>query len=104
MSDCISAGWTMLPDGRLQIDKAAGADLRYGFDVAGILATGDSITSIAIAAQAGISASQAGYSGTVVSCRVAGGTVGDTGSVTLRWGTQQGDTDERTMVFAVVAR
>ena len=104
MNDCIAAGWTVMADGRLQIDKDPAASLRYGFDIAGILADGDTITGITIPAQAGVTATQAGYSGTVVSCRVAGGTAGDTGSVTLRWTTTQGDTDERTLLFRLVER
>lgn len=96
--------WTVLADGRLQIDKDPASSLRYGLDVAGLLETGDTISAVTIPAQAGVTATQAGYSGTVVSCRVAGGTAGDVGSVTLRWTTTQGDTDERTLLFRVVDR
>ena len=96
--------WTITPEGALQIDKDPAASLRYGFNVADVLAPGDSVSGISISAQSGITVSAAGYSGTVVSCRVAGGTAGTTGSATLRWTTAQGDTDERTMYFRVIDR
>ena len=104
MSNDINAGWTVLPDGRLQIDKDPDPSLRYGRDVAGLLADGDSISSVSIAAQSGVTAIQAGHTGTVVHCRVQGGTAGTTGEVTLQWVTSQGDTDQRTMVFRLVDR
>lgn len=96
--------WTVLPDGRLQIDKDPASSLRYGLNVAGLLESGDTLASASIAEQSGITATAAGYTGTVVSCRVAGGTAGETGSVTLRWTTAQGDTDERTLLFRLVER
>lgn len=104
MTALITAGWTVLPDGRLQIDKGPRSSLRYGFDVAGILADGDAIVAVTIFSQSGVVADRAGHSGTVVHCRVAGGTAGQLGSVILRWQTAQGDTDERTMLFRVVER
>lgn len=106
MSNYINAGWTVLADGRMQIDKDPAASLRYGFDVAGLLASGDTIspTAVTISGQAGVTATQPGATGTVVSCRVAGGTAGETGSATLRWTTAQGDTDERTLLFRVIER
>lgn len=100
----ITAGWTVLADGRLQIDKDPAASLRYGLDIAGVLADADAIQAVTIPEQSGVTAAQAGHSGTVVSCRVSGGTAGEVGSVTLRWQTTQGDTDERTMLFRVVER
>ena len=86
------------------IDKAPAASLRYGVDVAGLLGEGDSIASVEIAGSEGVDATGATHSGTVVSARISGGTAGEVGSVTLRWSTSQGDTDERTLQFNVVAR
>lgn len=96
--------WTITPEGALQIDKDPAASLRYGFDVANVMTPGDSLSGVTISEQDGITASAAGYTGTVVSCRVAGGTAGTTGSATLRWTTTQGDTDERTLLFRVIDR
>ena len=104
MTSLINSGWTALPDGRLQIDKGPRSSLRYGFDVAGILADGDAILVTTVYSQSGVVSESAGHSGTIVSCRVSGGTAGEVGSVTLRWQTTQGDTDERTMLFRLVER
>ena len=84
--------------------KDPNASLRYGFDVAGTLATGDTLTGVSISAQAGVTAASAEYSGTQVWCRVTGGAAGVNGSVTLRWTTAAGDTDERTILFVVQER
>lgn len=78
--------------------------LRFGLDVAGLLAAGDTIAGVTIAEQTGVTASAATVTSTVVSCRVAGGSAGETGAVTLRWTTAQGDIDERTMLFRLVDR
>lgn len=93
-----------LVNGALQIDKDPAAVLRYGVDVRDVLASGDSLAGCAISAQAGITADQPAITGTVALCRVSGGTVGQAASVTLRWTTAQGDTDERTITFRVVQR
>lgn len=95
----------LLPPANLPtIDKDPAASLRYGIDVAGLLSPSDSVTGVSIAAQSGITAASAAVSGTVVSCLVSGGAAGQTGSVTLRWTTAQGYTDERTLYFRVVER
>lgn len=104
MSQNINAGWNVLQDGRLQINKDPSASLRYGFDVAGILADGDVIQQVSIAVQEGVQASQPSHTGAIVHCRVAGGAAGVDGLVTLQWTTTQGDTDQRTMLFRVVER
>lgn len=77
------------------------ASLRYGFDVADLLAPGDSVTAASIQAQDGITATDAQFAGTEVYCRVSGGVVGQSGSVVLRWTTTQGDVDERTLAFNI---
>lgn len=94
----------ILADGRMQVDKAPAASLRYGFDVAHVLADGDSVNGASVAAQSGITAADPGYSGTRVFARVTIGTAGAVGSMTLRWTTAQGDTDERTIYFNVKPR
>lgn len=93
------------PELRPTIAKDPDASLRYGIDVAGLLQLGDSIASASVqGTPVGVSAGAASYSGTVISVRVSGGTAGQTGSVTLRWATAQGDTDERTLYFTVAQR
>jgi hypothetical protein len=86
------------------IDRDPHTTLRYGFDVRDRLASGDSIASVSISAQAGVTADQPTFAGTAVQCRVTGGTVGQPASVTLRWVTAQGDTDEQSISFRVVQR
>jgi len=93
-----------LVNGQYQIDRDPNTTLRYGFDVRDRLASGDSIASVSISAQAGVTADQASFVGTAVQCRVTGGTVGQPASVTLRWVTAQGDTDEQTINFRMVQR
>lgn len=92
------------PANRPTIDKDLDASLRYGIDVAGLLSPADSVTGVSIAAQSGITAANASATGSVVSCLVSGGTAGQVGSVTLRWTTAQGYTDERTLYFNVLER
>jgi hypothetical protein len=93
------------PDKRPTIDKDPEASLRYGIDVAGLLQAGDSLASASVqGTPTGVTAGSATYSGTVISVRVSGGTAGQVGSVTLRWTTTQGDTDERTLYFNVLQR
>ena len=77
------------------------ASLRYGFDIVDLLAPGDSIAAVTIEQQDGVTASDAQSAGTAIFCRVEGGSVGQTGSVVLRWTTNQGDVDERTLIFNI---
>lgn len=86
------------------IPKDPEASLVYGIDVAGLLGAGDSISSVSTAASSGITAGTAVSTGTIVKVRISGGTVGTTGSVTLRWTTANGDTDERTLYFDIKQR
>lgn len=94
----------MPPSARPTIVKDPDASLRYGIDVAGLLHDSDAVSSASVSASSGVTAAAASYSGTIVSVRVSGGTAGQLGSVTLRWTTAQGDTDERTLYFDVVER
>lgn len=84
--------------------KDPDASLRYGVDVAAVLASGDSLAGATIHDAEGVTAASAGVSGTVASMRVSGGTPGQRGRATLRWTTTQGDTDERTLVFDIQER
>jgi hypothetical protein len=93
-----------LVGGIYTIDRDPHTTLRYGFDVRDRLAAGDSITGVSIAAQVGVTADQPTYVASSVQCRVTGGTVGQPASVTLRWTTAQGDTDEQTINFRMVQR
>lgn len=90
--------------GLYTIDRDPHTTLRYGFDVRDRLASGDSIVSCSISAQTGIAADQPTFVGASVQCRVSGGTVGQPASVTLRWTTAQGDTDEQTIMFRIMQR
>jgi hypothetical protein len=93
------------PEMRPTIDKDPSASLRYSIDVVDLLEPGDSLASAAVqGTPVDVTAGSASYSGTVISVRVSGGVVGQVGSVTLRWTTTQGDTDERTLYFNVLQR
>lgn len=96
----------LLPPGnRPTIDKDPNASLRYGLDVADLLEPGDSIAGTpTVSASSGVTAGAVSVSGAIISVRVSAGTAGQVGSVTLRWTTVQGDTDERTLYFNVVER
>lgn len=100
----IITGFTVQPDGRAVIPKDPEASLLYGIDVAGLLASGDAVSAVTVGSSSGVTAGTPTFTGTVLSVRVSGGAAGTTGSVTLRWTTTGGDTDERTMWFAVAQR
>jgi hypothetical protein len=95
---------TILPGNLLSVERDPDATLRYGFDLRDVLAPGDSVQSVSISQQSGVTADQATVSGSTVLCRVSGGTAGQPASVTLRWVTAQGDTDERTLHFRLTQR
>lgn len=86
------------------IDKDPDADLRYGIDVQRLLQADDSISTAVVSASAGVTVGAAFTEGTIVGARVSGGTAGQVGSMTLRWTTEQGDTDERTLGFRILQR
>lgn len=88
-------------DGRPTATHNPNSSLRYGLDVSGVLADGDSLATATAAASAGVTVGPVTFSGTVITARISGGTSGETGSVTLRWTTEGGDTDERTLYFDV---
>lgn len=100
----IITGFTVQPDGRAVIPKDPQASLLYGIDVAGLLATSDAVSAVTVGTSSGVTAGTPTYTGTILSVRVSGGAAGTTGSVTLRWTTTGGDTDERTLNFAIAQR
>lgn len=99
-----TSGFIVTADGQPTIPKDPDASLIYGLDVAGVLATGDALSTATVSASSGVTAGTPTTSGTVISVRVSAGTAGTTGSVTLQWTTTNGDTDERTLYFDVRAR
>lgn len=99
-------GFQLLPPHkRPTIDKDPSASLRYNLDVAELLEEGDTLaTAVVQGTPVDVTAGPVGFVGSVITVRVSGGTAGQVGSVTLRWTTAQGDTDERTLYFNVVER
>jgi hypothetical protein len=96
--------FVILDDGRGAIAKAADAVLRYGIDTQRVLDPGDTVASVEIAEAVGVQASVPQVAGSVVSALVAGGQAGAEGTVRLRWTTDLGRVDSRTMVFRVATR
>jgi hypothetical protein len=93
---------------RITFDKDPAAELVYGFDVAGRLATGKTVTAATASVPSGstLTLVSAGYSGTQVYCRVTGGTVGRTEPVTLQWTTDgsPADVDQHTLWLKIIER
>jgi hypothetical protein len=85
--------------------KVSTSSLTYGIDVAGVLATGDTVNGVSgSAAGGGIAAPSAPtYSGSMLKVRITGGTVGARGGYTFTWTTAGSDTDSRTVFFDIVA-
>jgi len=101
------SGYILVAGDRWQIDKDPQASLIYGVDVAEVLAPGDTLAGTPTAtagAPGGLTITQAGYTGTVVRARIAGGAAGTTVPVTFAWQTTGGDTDNRTIYLRVVER
>jgi hypothetical protein len=86
------------------IDKAPGASLVYGVDVADVLASGDAVNGVTGSAAGGVTAGTPVYTGSVLKVRISGGTLGATASYTFNWTTTGGDNDSRTVYFEVKAR
>jgi hypothetical protein len=100
----IITGFVVQSDGRPIIDKDPDASLLYGLDVAGLISSGDTLSTATAPASLGVTAGTVSITGTVISVRVSAGTPGVVGSVTVRWTTTGGDTDERTLYFNVKQR
>ena len=93
------------PERRPTIAKDPSASLRYGIDVAGLLQEGDAVADASVSASSGgLTVGAPTVADTMISVRVSAGTAGEMASVTLRWNTVQGDTDERTLWFDVADR
>lgn len=96
-------GFIIDTEGRAIIDKRVGADLVYGFNVTKVAPAGVTLASAVKLDAVGITADDPTVSGMVVSVGISGGTVGDAASVLLRWTYSDGQVDERTMHFNVIA-
>ena len=93
------------PEGRPTIAKDPDASLRYGIDVSGLLQEGDAVSSAVVSWHSDdLTVGAVSVTGSVLLARVQGGTEGQLSSMTLRWTTTQGDTDERTLWFSVAQR
>lgn len=90
----------ILINGAVSTTRFPDDDGIYGVDFAGRLAAGDSIVSAtATPLQAGITATSATYSGTIVQARVFGAASGTSLAVAFECRTAQGDTWERPVWF-----
>ena len=101
------SGYILVAGDRWQIDKDPQASLIYGVDVADVLAAGDTLSGTPTAtagSPGGLTITQAGYTGTVVRARIAGGTADTTVPVTFAWQTAAGDIDNRTIYLRIVER
>jgi hypothetical protein len=96
--------FAILPNGQLAIVKDPQASLVYGLDVVDTLAPGDALAGATVPASSGVTVGTPAVSGSVVSVRVSGGAVDAAASMTLRWTTAGGDTDERTINFRIAQR
>jgi hypothetical protein len=99
------SSYTLVNGDRPTIPKAPTASLRYGIDVAGVLATGDTVTGCSGAVASGsITAGTPTFSGSIITVRLSGGTVGETAKYTFSWSTAAGDSDSRTIYLPITAR
>lgn len=99
-----TSAFTLRADGRLTAVKDPGATLRYWRDVSGLLAEGDTISTVtADASGVSVTGTPTQTAG-VIEFVVTGGTPGRMGSVTLTWTTVGGDIDERTVWFDIQER
>lgn len=100
----MTCGFVLLSGDRPTIDKDPDASLVYGIDVADVLAAGATVNAASVARASGVTAAAPGFSGTIVSARISAGAPGTVGNVTLRWGCDNGDVDERTVFFNIRQR
>jgi hypothetical protein len=87
------------PDGRVQADKDVDDEVRYWRDVSGLLASGDTISTVTGTAEGVTLVGTVTQSAGVIQFKISGGTPGQVGSVTLEWVTAGGDTMQRTLYF-----
>ncbi len=93
----------LVDDTKVTHDHDPNASRIYGIDVARTMAEGDSVASAQASVDGGAFTACL-VTGTKLGARVTGGTVGTTRSVTFRWVTALGDTDDRTIYLNVVER
>lgn len=76
----------------------------YEFDAANLVGDGDALSSVSVEVSDITAVRQSFTAGGLVIVRVSGGTVGTTGSVTLRLGMTSGRSKDRTIQFKVTQR
>lgn len=96
--------FVLIAGNRPTIDKAPGASLVYGVDVADVLASGDVVNGVTGEVSGDVTAGTPGYTGSVLYVRISDGTLGTVGAYKFIWTTSGGDTDSRTVYFEVKAR
>ena len=99
----IDAGFTQQPDGRWLTTKAPGDSLLYGRNLEARF-SGRTISNVAVAGSDGVTAGTPSASGLVASVLVSGGTIGQTGYVTLRCTLDDGQITDLTLWFEIVAK
>lgn len=99
----IDTGFTQQPDGRWLTAKDPDDSLIYGRDLSARF-TGRSISTVSVASVSGVTAGTPSASGLVASVLVSGGTVGQTGYVTLRCTLDDGQITDLTLWFEIVAK
>lgn len=95
--------FTVLPGNRPTLPMSPLAGLRYGLDVADVLAPGDTVASMNATTTAGTLTGKT-FAGTVLQARLSGVTVGQLVGLTFTWVTTEGDSDARTLWLRVEAR
>lgn len=93
----------LLAGSRPTIDKDPAAALTYGRDVAGLLAPGDTVSTVTGQASGGVAASAPDFEGSVLRVKISGGTPGQMASYKFTWTTAGGDIDSRSIYFNVAA-
>lgn len=87
-----------------KIEKAPSAVLDYAIDLAAWLAdVGDTLQSLTVVGD-GVTVDSSMISGTKVVAWISGGTEGETASVTFRFTTAAGRTDDRTIYLKIERR
>jgi hypothetical protein len=99
----IDAGFTQQPDGRWLTTKDPDDALFYGRDLEARF-SGRTISTVTVADSSGVTAGTPSASGLVASVLVSGGTIGQTGSVTLRCTLDDGQITDLTLWFQIVAK
>ncbi len=102
MSD-IHTGFRLMADGRWLTYKDPNDSLRYERDLS-LRFPGRTITAVTVADSTGVTATGPTASGLQAEVLVSGGTIGQTGSVTLRCTLDDGQVTDLTMWFVIVAK